>query len=70
MPRCYTVSFEDVTWATGSGDIDIFSLIAADDKPIELVALELSQNTELGDAVEAQIRCAIQRGHTKTGSGG
>ena len=33
MPRVYTVEFESVTWANASGDIDIFSVQAADDKP-------------------------------------
>lgn len=70
MPRCYTVEFEDVTWANASGDIDVFSLIAADDKPIELVAIELAQNTELGDAAEEQLRFRTIRGHTTVGSGG
>jgi hypothetical protein len=67
MPRTYTVEFEDVTV---SAAVDIFELRPADDKPIELVALELAQNTELGDSAEEQLRFRIVRGNTTTGTGG
>jgi hypothetical protein len=67
LPRCYTVQFEDVTVSAAQ---DLFSLVAATDKPIELVALEFAQNTELGDAAEEQLRIQVIRGHTTVGSGG
>jgi hypothetical protein len=67
MPRVYTVQFEDVTVSAAQ---DIVSLDAATDKPIELVAIELAQNTELGDAAEEQLRIQLSRGHTTVGSGG
>jgi hypothetical protein len=67
MPRCYTVHFEDVTVSAAQ---DLFSFDAASDKPIELVALEFAQNTELGDAAEEQLRIQVGRGHTTVGSGG
>ena len=67
MPRCYTVQFEDVTVSAVQ---DLFSLDAASDKPIELVALEFAQNTETGDAAEEQLRIKVTRGNTTVGSGG
>jgi hypothetical protein len=67
MPRVYTVEFENVAVTAAQ---DLFSLDAATDKPIELVALELAQNTELGDAAEEQLRFRVIRGHTTVGSGG
>jgi hypothetical protein len=67
MPRCYTVNFEDVTVSAVQ---DLFSLDAASDKPIELVALEFAQNTETGDAAEEQLRIKVTRGNTTVGSGG
>src|SRR5262245_25427666 len=67
MPRAYTVEFESVAVTAA---VDLFELRPADDKPIELVALELSQSTELGDAAEEQIRFRIVRGNTTTGTGG
>jgi hypothetical protein len=67
VPRSYTVEFENVAVTAGQ---DFFSLDAATDKPIELVAFELSQNTEVGDAAEEQLRVRVIRGHTTVGSGG
>jgi hypothetical protein len=70
MAQIYAVAFDNVTWAAASGDIDIFELAPADDRPIELVGLTLSQSSELGDAAEEQLRIKIIRGHTTGGSGG
>jgi hypothetical protein len=70
MPRLYTVEFEAQTVAAASGDIDLFSLDAATDKPIELVEVHLGQTTELGDTAEEQLRIRYIRGHTTVGSGG
>jgi hypothetical protein len=69
MPRCYTIEFEAQTVATASGDVDLFEIGPASNKPIELVALELGQSSETGDAAEEQLRIRIIRGHT-TGSNG
>ena len=70
MPRLYLVEFEAQTIAAASGDIDLFSLDAATDKPIELVEVCLGQTTELGDTAEEQLRIRYIRGHTTVGSGG
>jgi len=69
MPRTYTVEFEAQTIASASGDYDIFEFDAATDKPIELVALQLGQSSELGDAAEEQLRIRIIRGHTTSANG-
>lgn len=69
MPRTYTVEFEAQTIATASGDYDLFELDAATDLPIEVVAIELGQSSELGDAQEEQLRLRVIRGHTTTGNG-
>lgn len=69
MPRTYTVAFEAQTVAAASGDVDLFELDAATDKPIELVAVTFGQSTELGDVAEEQLRIAIIRGHSTTGNG-
>lgn len=65
----YTVSFDQQTVANASGDYDLFELLAADDKPIEIVALKLDVKSEVGDAAEEQIAYAIVRGNTTTGNG-
>ncbi len=69
MPRVYTVEFEAQTIAAASGDYDLFEIAPASNKPIELVAFELGQTSELGDAAEEQLRLRIIRGHTTTGNG-
>lgn len=67
MPRVYAVTFEDVAV---SAQVDFVEISPADDKPIALIYAELSQNTELGDAAEEQLRLKIIRGHATSGSGG
>lgn len=67
MGRIYTVEFEDVTV---SAQVDFFEILPATQKPCKLHAVFISQNTELGDAAEEQLRIRIIRGHTTSGSGG
>ena len=67
MGRMYAVTFEDVTVSLAQ---DLFEIIPADDKPVVIHACYLSQNTELADAAEEQLRITIVRGHATTGSGG
>ena len=69
MPRCYTVEFEAQTIAAASGDYDLFEFAAATDKPIELVAINLGQSSEVGDAQEEQLRIRVIRGHTTSSNG-
>lgn len=51
---------------------DLFELTPADDKPLEIVGLFLSQTGvgDVGDAQEELLRIQIIRGHTTGGSGG
>ena len=37
MPRTYSVSFTSQTLAAASGDIDLWELTPADDKPVKLL---------------------------------
>jgi hypothetical protein len=71
MARFYTVSFTGTLTAAGT-DADLFNLLAADDKPIRLRALILSQSSEVGDAAEENLRITIQRfpATVTNGSGG
>lgn len=65
--KTYTVVFAGVA---ATAQQDLFEITPADDRPIEILGLHLSQTTELGDAAEEQLRIAIIRGHTTSGSGG
>lgn len=67
MGRMYSVQFENVAVTAVQ---DFFSFTAADDKPIRLHAVYLSQSTEMGDAAEEFLRVQIGRGHTTAGSVG
>lgn len=68
MPaRVYTVEFE----ATAvTAQVDFFELTPADDKPVEILGLFLSQSSDTGDAAEEILRYRVIRGHTTGGSGG
>ena len=70
MPRVYTVEFEAVTLAAASGDIDIFSIDAATDKPTALKKLKIKTTSELAEAQEEWLRLRVIRGHATVGSGG
>lgn len=65
--RVYTVEFE----ATAvTAQVDFFEFTPADDKPIEVLGLFLSQSSDVGDAAEEILRYRVIRGHTTGGSGG
>lgn len=63
----YAVTFEAVAVSAAQ---DLFEISPADDKPVRLAALYLSQSTETGDAAEEMLRVKIIRGHATGGSGG
>src|SRR3972149_10874949 len=67
MSRLYSVSFENVSVSAAQ---DFFEITPADDKPIAIHALFLSQSSEAGDAAEEFLRGEIIRGHSTGGSGG
>lgn len=72
MRGVYTVVFSEQTVAAASGDYDLFEFDAAADKPIELVALYLSNKSETGDAAEEMVSWSIRyfSGGTFTSSNG
>lgn len=67
MGRVYSVNFENVAVSAAQ---DFFEISPADDKPVRLLGLFLSQSTELGDAAEEMLRVQVLRGHSTSGSGG
>lgn len=67
MPRDYTVTFAAVAVTAAQ---DLFEISPADDKPIEILGIELGQTSDSGDAQDEQLQLSIVRGHTSSGSGG
>jgi hypothetical protein len=67
MGRVYSVNFENVAVTAAQ---DFFEISPADDKPVRLLGLFLSQSTETGDAAEEMMRVEVVRGHSTGGSGG
>jgi len=65
--RIYTVEFEAVAV---TAQVDFFELTPADDKPIKIAGIFLSQSSDFGDAQDEGLRYRIIRGHTTSGSGG
>ena len=60
MSRIYTVPFSATVTAAG-GNTDLWELKPADDKPIKLCAMRLSQYSEVGDAAEEGLSISIIR---------
>lgn len=67
MGRMYVVTFEGISVTVA---VDFFEITPADDKPVTIHALYLSQAPDVGDAAEEMLRVKIIRGHTTSGSGG
>lgn len=70
MGRMYSVSFENVSISAAQ---DLFEISPADDKPVKLHCLVLSNvggTADAGDAQEELLRILVRRGHTTSGSGG
>lgn len=65
--RTYTVVFSAVSVSAAQ---DLFELLPADDRPIEIVGIELGQTSDAGDAADELLQISIIRGHTTSGSGG
>lgn len=60
MSRIYTVSYTGTLTAAG-GNADLLEILPADDKPVKLRGMYLSQSSELGDAAEESLRITIKR---------
>lgn len=71
MSRIYTVVLDGTLTAAG-GTTDLFEFTPADDKPIALRGLILSQRSEVGDVAEEDIGINIDRltATVTSGSGG
>lgn len=70
MPRRYSVIFENVSISASQ---DLFEITPADDKPVRILGIVLSNvggTADAGDAQEELLRLTIQRGFTSSGSGG
>jgi hypothetical protein len=65
--RIYTVVFSAVAVTAAQ---DLFEITPADDKPVEIVGIELGQSTDFGDAADETLQISIIRGHATSGSGG
>lgn len=60
MSRIYACTYNGTITAAG-GDTDLISIQPADDKPIKLRGMLLSQISEVGDAQEEGLRITVKR---------
>jgi hypothetical protein len=65
--RIYAVTFSAVAVSAAQ---DLFEITPGDDKPVEIVGIELGQSSDAGDAADELLQISIIRGHTTSGSGG
>lgn len=65
--KVYTVVFEGVAVTATQ---DFFEVSPADDRPVEIIGLFLSQYSDTGDAADEILSYSVVRGHTTSGSGG
>ncbi len=65
--RVYSVTFSAVAVSAAQ---DLFEITPADDKPVEIVGIELGQSSDAGDAMDELLQISIIRGHATSGSGG
>ncbi len=65
--RIYAVTFENVSITASQ---DLFYAAPADDKPLALHGVWISQYSDLKDTEEEGLRIKIIRGHATVGSGG
>lgn len=70
MGRVYTAELNLSTAITTQ--VDIFELLAASGKPLQILGWELAQSSEVGDAQEEQLVLLLKRvtGAPTSGSGG
>lgn len=60
MGRIYRVPFVAGTVTNAGGNADLWTVIPADDKPIHIVGMRLSQISEVGDAAEEGVDITIE----------
>lgn len=71
MSRLYSIPVSGTYTAAGT-DIDLLTLLPADDKPCQLVGWSIGQHTEAGDAAAENIRLTVRHmtATVTNGSGG
>jgi len=67
MARVYTVSF---TGVAVTAQQDLFEIVAGSTKSCRVLAVYLSQSTEISDTQEEGLSIILKSGSTTTGSGG
>lgn len=67
MGRMYSAEFSKVAVTL---DQDWFEITPADDKPVAIHAIFITQSSDVGDAAEEILDFKIMRGHTSSGSSG
>jgi hypothetical protein len=69
LTRTYTAP---ISIAAHTAQVDVFELLTAAGKPVELLCVEFGQSTELGDAQDEVIPLVLKRvtGAPTSGSGG
>ncbi len=67
MGRMYSAEFSKVAVTL---DQDFFEIVPADEKPVAIHAVFLSQSSDVGDAAEEILNFKIMRGFTSSGSVG
>jgi len=65
--RTYSIPFNAVAVTAAQ---DLWEITPADDKPIEIVGIEIGQYSDAGDAQDELLGLQIIRGFTTSGSGG
>ena len=67
----YTVSFASTAFTNANGDYDFFEITPADDRPIELVGLDIccSNTADAGDAQEEFLQWSIVTDNASSGNG-
>lgn len=65
--RIYSITFSAVGVSAAQ---DLFEIAPADDKPVEILGIELGQTSDSGDAQDEQLQLTFVRGHSTSGSGG
>lgn len=65
--RTYSVIFSAVAVTAAQ---DLFEISPADDKPVEIIGIEIGQTSDSGDAADELLQLSIIRGFTTSGSGG
>lgn len=65
--RVYAIPFNGVAVTAQQ---DFFEIVSASTKLVEIHSIHLSQETNVSDANEKELRIAVKTGQTTTGSGG